>query len=287
MVDNPATLISAGDLTAKPALVAIFGFIVIAVLEVRHVKGAMLLGIIASTAAAVLAGLTKVPESAVSMPPSIAPIFCKMDFSMITTGAFWGVVFTFFFVDFFDTVGTLIGVTTRAGLLDENGNLPRVNKALLADAVGTVAGSVLGVSTVTSYVESAAGVEQGGRTGLTALTTAVLFLLAIFFSPVVGMVPACATAPALVMVGIYMMLSLRDLDYDDLSNTIPAAIAVFSMPFTYSVGAGIEYGTISFVAVKALSGKGKDISPILWILALLFVTKESSAWWMPIVSKMF
>ena len=212
------------------------------------------------------------------------PIFMKMDFSMIGSATFWGIVFTFFFVDFFDTVGTLVGVSMRAGLLDEKGTLPRARQALLADAVATSAGAVMGVTTVTSFVESASGVEQGGRTGLTALTVAVLFLLAMFFSPVVSMVPGAATAPALVIVGVYMMMSLRDLDFSDFSEAIPAAVAVFVMPFTYSIGNGIEFGTLTYVATKLLTGKAKQISPILWLLALLFLLKESSSWWLPFLS---
>lgn len=287
VVSNPATLIAIGDLTAKPALVAIFGFLVIVALECHHVKGAVLWGILAATAVSVPAGLTQVPTSFVSMPPSIAPIFFKMDFSMIGSATFWGIVFTFFFVDFFDTVGTLVGVSTRAGLLDENGNLPRASHALMADAVGTVAGAVLGVSTVTSFVESASGVEQGGRTGLTSLTVAVLFLLAIFFSPLVAMVPGAATSPALVMVGIYMMMSMADLDFSDFTNIIPAAVAIFVMPFTYSIGNGIEFGTLTFIATKILSGKPKEITPVLWLLGFLFVAKESSSWWLPVVTALF
>ncbi len=287
VVANPATILSVGDLTSKPALVAMFGFAVIIALECHHVKGAVLWGILASTIVAIPAGLTKMPSSLVSMPPSIAPIFFKLDFSLLGTATFWGIVFTFFFVDFFDTVGTLIGVTTRAGMLDENGHLPRVNRALMADAVGTVAGSILGVSTVTSFVESASGVEQGGRTGLTSLTVAVLFLLAIFFSPLVSMVPSAATAPALVMVGIYMMMSMRDLDFSDFSNVIPAAIAIFIMPFTYSIGTGIEFATITFLVTKLLAGKSKEISPVLWLLGVLFILKESASFWLPLFSSMF
>ena len=282
VVADPATVVALGDLTSKPALVAIFGFLVIVCLECHHVKGAVLWGILAATAISVPMGLSTVPASFVSMPPSIAPIFCKMDFSMIGSATFWGVVFTFFFVDFFDTVGTLIGVTTRAGLLDEKGNLPRASQALMADAVGTVAGSVLGVSTVTSFVESSSGVAQGGRTGLTALTVAVLFLLATFFSPLVGMVPGAATAPALVMVGIYMMMSLRDLDFSDVSNTIPAAVAIFTMPFTYSIGTGIEFGVLAFIGTKVLGGKIKEVSPVIWLLGALFIAKESAPLWLPV-----
>ena len=171
----------------------------------------------------------------------------------------------------------------RAGLLDENGNLPRARQALLADAIGTSAGAVLGVTTITSFVESASGVEQGGRTGLTSLTVAVMFLLAMFFSPLVSMVPGAATAPALIIVGIYMMMSLRDLDFSNFSDAIPAAVAVFIMPYTYSIGNGIEFGTLTFVAVKLLTGKVKEISPVLWLLAVLFLLKETSSLWLPLL----
>ncbi|MBP3836862.1 MAG: NCS2 family permease, partial [Pyramidobacter sp.] len=283
VVANPATLVALGDLTSKPALIAIFGFLITVMLECYHVKGAILWGILAATAASVPAGLSKVPESFVSLPPSIMPIFMKMDFSMIGSATFWGIVFTFFFVDFFDTVGTLVGVSMRAGLLDENGNLPRARQALLADAIGTSAGAVLGVTTITSFVESASGVEQGGRTGLTSLTVAVMFLLAMFFSPLVSMVPGAATAPALIIVGIYMMMSLRDLDFSNFSDAIPAAVAVFIMPYTYSIGNGIEFGTLTFVAVKLLTGKAKEISPVLWLLAVLFLLKETSSLWLPLL----
>ena len=283
VVANPATLVALGDLTSKPALIAIFGFLITVMLECYHVKGAILWGILAATAASVPAGLSKVPESFVSLPPSIMPIFMKMDFSMIGSATFWGIVFTFFFVDFFDTVGTLVGVSMRAGLLDENGNLPRARQALLADAIGTSAGAVLGVTTITSFVESASGVEQGGRTGLTSLTVAVMFLLAMFFSPLVSMVPGAATAPALIIVGIYMMMSLRDLDFSNFSDAIPAAVAVFIMPYTYSIGNGIEFGTLTFVAVKLLTGKVKEISPVLWLLAVLFLLKETSSLWLPLL----
>lgn len=284
VVANPATVLGLGDLTSKPAIVAIIGFLVIVLLECHHIKGAVLWGIIAATAISVPMGLTTMPTSLVSMPPSIAPIFFKLDFSMIGTATFWGIVFTFFFVDFFDTIGTLIGVTTRAGLLDEKGHLPRASQALMADAVGTVAGSILGVSTITSFVESASGVEQGGRTGLTALTVGVLFLLSIFFSPLVAMVPGAATAPALVMVGIYMMMSLRDLDFSDAASTVPAAVAIFTMPFTYSIGTGIEFGVLAYIATKVLGGKPKEVSPIIWFLGVLFLAKESSSWWLPLIS---
>jgi AGZA family xanthine/uracil permease-like MFS transporter len=204
-----------------------------------------------------------------------------MDFSSIglnlanpAVANFWLVVFTFLFVDFFDTVGTLVGVSGRAGLLDKNGKLPNARQALLADAVGTVGGAVLGVSTVTSYVESAAGVGVGGRTGLTAVVTAVLFILAIFFSPVIGIVPACATAPALIFVGSYMLMGIRNINFGDWTELLPAVVAIFSMPFMYSIASGIEFGIITYAAVKLFSGRVKEVSIISWSLAIIFIVKE-------------
>ncbi|HRV98318.1 MAG TPA: NCS2 family permease, partial [Aminobacteriaceae bacterium] len=231
-------------------------------------------GILIITGIAVFLGVAKAPEALVSTPPSVMPIFMKMDFSGLMNPNFWIVMFSFFFVDFFDTVGTLVGVTNRAGMLDAEGRLPRAREALMADAIGTTAGAVLGTSTVTSYVESASGVEQGGRTGLTALVTGVLFLLALFFSPIVSIVPACATAPALVLVGVFMMASLKDLDFSDWTDFVPASVAIFVMPFSYSIAHGIEFGIISFVVLKVLGGKAKDVSPIMLVLAALFVAKE-------------
>ncbi len=274
IVDNPATLVSLGSMTSKPVLLALAGFVIMMTLEAHRVKGAILWGILAITALAVPLGVASMPQGVVSMPPSISPIFMKMDFSQIANGTFWMIVFTFFFVDFFDTVGTLVGVTNRAGMLDEKGNLPRAREALLADAIGTTFGAIVGTSTITSFVESASGVEQGGRTGLTALVTAILFLLAIFFSPVVSIVPSCATAPALVMVGIYMIMSLRELDFSSFTDVLPAAVAIFMMPLSYSIATGIEFGIFSFVVIKFASMKRDEISPIMWGLFIVFVIKE-------------
>lgn len=274
IVKNDAVLVGLGDLRKIEVLLAFGGFFVMVALEARKVKGSILWGILAVTAAAVALDITKMPDGVVSMPPSVMPVFGKMDFSGLANPNFWIVVFSFFFVDFFDTVGTLVGVTNRAGMLDPEGRLPRAREALLADAIGTTAGAVLGTSTVTSYVESASGVEQGGRTGLTAFVTGVLFLLALFFSPIVSIVPACATAPALVLVGIFMMASLKDLDFSDWTNFVPACVALFTMPFAYSIAHGIEFGIISFTVLKILSGKAKEVSPIMFVLTLLFIAKE-------------
>lgn len=272
IVNNDAVLLGLTPLRANPpALLSLAGLILMVVLEARKVTGGILIGIIVITIVGIPLGITKMPEGVVSMPPSLSPIFCKMDFSLIAKPEFWVVVFTFFFVDFFDTVGTLIGVSNRVDMLDENGRLPRASQALMSDAVGTVAGAVLGTSTVTTFVESASGVEQGGRTGLTALTVAVLFLLAMFFSPLISIVPACATAPALIMVGGYMMMGFKDLNYGDWTEFFPAIVAFFMMPFSYSIATGIEFGIVSYVLLKLLTGRGKELNWLMYVLVVLFV----------------
>jgi AGZA family xanthine/uracil permease-like MFS transporter len=275
VVANPATLVGLGSVRSSlPIVLALAGLILMAALEHFKVKGSLLIGIAAVTGAGIALGKVPLPETVVATPPSLSPIFMQFDFSGLGNPDFWIVVFTFFFVDFFDTVGTLVGVCNRSGLLDERGRLPRAKEALMADAVGTVAGSMLGTSTVTSYVESASGVAQGGRTGLTALVAGVLFLVAIFFSPIVGIVPSYATAPALIIVGIYMMMGLRDLDFGDWTELVPAMLAFFMMPLAYSIATGIEFGIVSYVVLKILTGKAKEVNWILVALALLFVLKE-------------
>ena len=276
VVRNDATLVSLGHFKGNlPALLALGGLLLMAVLEAYKVTGALLIGILAVTAAAVGLDLVALPGAFVSTPPSIAPIFGQFDFSMLNQPNFWVIMFTFFFVDFFDTVGTLVGVCNRSGLLDEDGNLPNARGALLADAIGTTAGAVLGTSTVTSYVESASGIAQGGRTGLSALVTGVLFLAALFFTPIVGMVPGYATAPALVIVGIYMMMSLRDLNFDDWTELVPSILGFVMMPLSYSIAVGIEFAIVSYVLIKWLSGKAKDVSWLMVALAAVFVLKEA------------
>ena len=275
VVNNDATLLGLGSIRGNvPMMMSMAGLIIMSVLTALNVKGALLIGIIVITAAAAALGLVEVPETFVSEPPSIMPLVGQLDFSLIKDAQFWVIVFTFFFVDFFDTLGTLVGVCNRSGLLDENGNLPRAKGALMADAVATVAGAVMGTSTVTSYVESSSGVAQGGRTGLTAIVTALLFVGAIFFTPVVKMVPGYATAPALIIVGIYMMMSLRDVNYDDWTELIPSLLGFFMMPFAYSIAVGIEFAIVSYVAIKILTGKFKDISFLMVVLSALFIAKE-------------
>lgn len=275
IVHNDATLLGLGSIRNNiPMMMSIAGFIIMAVLTALNVKGALLIGILVITAAAAGLGFVEVPETFVSQPPSIMPLVGKLDFSLIKEPQFWVVVFTFFFVDFFDTLGTLVGVCNRSGLLDENGNLPRAKGALMADAVATMAGAAMGTSTVTSYVESSSGVAQGGRTGLTAIVTALLFVGAIFFTPVVKMVPGYATAPALIIVGIYMMMSLRDINYDDWTELIPSLMGFFMMPLAYSIAVGIEFAIVSYVLIKVFTGKFKDISFLMVALSVLFIAKE-------------
>ena len=275
VVNNDATLLGLGSIRGNvPMMLSMLGLFIMAVLTAWNVKGALLLGIIIVTGIAAALGLVQIPDKFVSQPPSIMPLVGQLDFSLIKSSEFWVVVFTFFFVDFFDTLGTLVGVCNRSGLLDENGNLSRAKGALMADALATIAGAAMGTSTVTSYVESSSGVAQGGRTGLTAVVTALLFVGAIFFTPLVGMVPAYATAPALIIVGIYMMMSLRDLNYDDWTELVPSIVGFFMMPLAYSIAVGIEFAIVLYVAVKLLTGKFRDISFLMVALAALFIAKE-------------
>mgnify|MGYP002624520574 CR=1 FL=1 len=275
VVKNDATLLALGNLKNNiPALLAIAGVLIIGILTALNIKGALLIGILLITGISAGLGLTIIPESFISMPPSIEPLLFKLDFSLIKSPDFWIIVFTFFFVDFFDTVGTLVGVCSRSGLLDENGNLPRAKGALMADAVATVAGALMGTSTVTSYVESSSGVAQGGKTGLTSIVTAILFVCAIFFTPLIKIVPAYATAPALIIVGVYMMMSLRDINYDDWTELIPACLGFLMMPLAYSVSVGIEFAIVSYVIIKIFTGKFRDLNFLMIVLAVIFAAKE-------------
>lgn len=271
IVDNPATLISIGDLTAPPSLVAIFGLLIIGVLLKKNVRGSLLIGILASTVLAIILGVTSLPTKVFSLPPSLAPIAFKLQWSDIFTKEMFAVVFAFLFVDVFDTIGTLIGVATKADMLDENDDLPNLGPALLSDAIATTAGALLGTSTVTTFVESASGVADGGRTGLTSLTTAGLFLLSLFLFPIFAIIPASATAPALIIVGLFMMSPVKDINFDDYTESIPAFLAIVMMPFAYSVAEGIVWGITSFVILNLLTGKKEKVSILMVILAILFM----------------
>lgn len=271
IVDNPSTLLSIGDITAPTSIVAIFGLLVIGVLLKKNVRGNLLIGILASTILAIILGVTSLPSKVFSLPPSIAPIAFKLQWSDIFTKEMFAVVFAFLFVDIFDTIGTLIGVATKADMLDENDDLPNLGPALLSDAIATTVGALLGTSTVTTFVESASGVADGGRTGLTSLTTAGLFLLSLFLFPIFAIIPASATAPALIIVGLFMMSPIKDINFDDYTESIPAFLAIVMMPFAYSVAEGIVWGITSFVILNLLTGKKEKVSILMILLAILFM----------------
>jgi AGZA family xanthine/uracil permease-like MFS transporter len=271
VVANPATKIGLGDLTHAPTLFAILGFFIIAALGALKVRGAILIGILAITVLSIITGHTQF-QGIFSAPPSLAPTFFQLDIMGALNTGFFHVILVFVLVEVFDATGTMIGVATRAGLI-RPGNPGRLGRALLSDSSAIVAGSMLGTSSTTAYVESASGVQAGGRTGLTALTIAVLFLLALFLSPLAAIVPAYATAPALLYVACLMLRELVDVDWDDITESIPAAIAAIAMPLTYSIANGLAFGFISYVAIKALSGRFRDIHPATLLVAVLFVIK--------------
>ncbi|MBP8792952.1 MAG: NCS2 family permease [Lutibacter sp.] len=275
IVDNPATLVTMGSMKDPKVLVGLAGVIIIGVLLAKQVKGAILIGILISTVIGLFVGVTVIPENFtfVSLPPSLEPIFFKFDFSQVFTLDMLIVLFTFLFVDMFDTVGTLVGVSSKSGMLDKDGNVPRVKQALFADSIGTFVGAILGTSTVTTYVESAAGVAEGGKTGMTALTVAGMFALALFFAPIFMLVPAAATAPALIIVGLFMISPIMKIDLEDFTESIPAFFTIVMMPLTYSIAEGIVFGMLSFVLLKLLTGRYKEVTPVMIIIAILFVIK--------------
>lgn len=274
IVDNPATLVSlTQDMGQGPVLVCLMGIALIGILYALNVKGALLIGILASTVIGIPLGVTHMPEAVVSAPPSLEPIFWKFEWSNVFTKDMIIVLFTFLFVDMFDTVGTLVGVSSKAGMLTKEGKVPRVKQALFADAVATTCGAVLGTSTVTTYVESAAGVAEGGRTGLTAVSTAVMFMLALFFSPIFMMIPPAATAPALFIVGLFMLSPIKNIDLEDFTESLPSFFTIIMMPLCYSIADGIMFGMVSYVVLKACTGKFRQVSVTMYLLALLFILK--------------
>ena len=280
LVDGTAVLnegglvITLGNLKSAAPLLAIIGLIITGLLLAKKVKGALFFGIILTTIIGIPMGVTTLPQGALfSLPPSLSEVAFKLEWSNVFSWEMLIVVFSFLFVDVFDTIGTLIGVSSKANMLDENGQLPKVKEALLADAIGTTAGALLGTSTVTTFVESSAGVAEGGRTGLTSLTTAAMFALALIFAPIFGMVPGAATAPALILVGLFMMSPIKEIDLDDFTEAIPAFLTIIMMPFAYSIAEGIVFGMVSYVVLKVITGKHKDVSPVMYILALLFIGK--------------
>jgi AGZA family xanthine/uracil permease-like MFS transporter len=275
IVDNPATLVSLGSMKNPGVLIGLTGVLVTGVLLAKKVKGALLIGILASTIIGLFVGVTVVPDDfqMVSLPPSIEPIFFKFEFTKVLSFDMLIVIFTFLFVDMFDTVGTLVGVASTADMLDKDGKVPRVKRALFADSIGTTVGAVLGTSTVTTYVESAAGVAEGGKTGMTALTVAVMFGLSLFFAPLFMMIPPEATASALIIVGLFMISPIMKIDLNDLTEAIPAFLTIVMMPLTYSIAQGIVFGMLSYVILKLLTGRHKEIKPIMYIIAILFIIK--------------
>lgn len=274
VVKDENTMLTLGTMSNPHVWVASLGLILTAVLYFKKVHGAFLIGIVAATLFAIILGLVQMPAgSIVALPPDISPIFLQFEWHNIFTLDMLIVVFTFLFVNLFDTIGTLLGVASKIGLTDNDGNFPQIKKALFADALGTTFGAILGTSTVTSYVESASGVAVGGRTGLTALSTATMFALSLFLAPLFLMVPASATAPALILVGLFMITSVVKINFDNMTEALPAFLTIVMMPFAFSIAQGIVFGMLSYVLLKALSGKWKHISLTMWVIFVLFIVK--------------
>jgi AGZA family xanthine/uracil permease-like MFS transporter len=272
IVANQATILSMGDLTQPSTMLAALGFILIAALSVRQIPGAIMLGVLSLTVVGLIIGEVQY-NGIISSPPSIAPIFLQLDIAGAFDVAMISVIIAILFVNLFDTTGTLMGVATRAKLVDEQGNIQNLDKALKADSSSSIVGAFLGCAPVTSYVESTAGVAAGGRTGLTAVTVGLLFLLAIFFSPLAGMVPAFATSGALVYVALLMMSGMRELDWDDATELVPALLTIIMIPLAFSIANGIAMGFISYVAIKVITGRAVEVSMGAWFLAIIFIAK--------------
>lgn len=271
IVDNPATLVGLGDLKQPTVLLALFGFSMVVVLHHFKVRGAIIISILALTAISTAMGLSEF-KGVVGEIPSIAPTFMQMDFEGLFTASLVGVIFVFFLVDLFDSTGTLVGVSHRAGLL-KDGKLPRLKKALFADSTAIVTGAALGTSSTTPYIESSAGVASGGRTGLTAVVVGVLFILCLFLAPLAQSVPGFATAPALLFVGVLMIQGITHIDWDDITEAVPAFLTIVFMPFTYSIADGIAMGFISYALVKLFTGKAATVPYMVWIVAVLWALK--------------
>lgn len=271
IVHSDATFVTLGAITHGAGLLSVIGIVLTSVLLILNVRGALLLGILGTALIGIPMGLTTY-GGLTSIPPSIAPIAFQFDFSQLFTIDMLIVIFTFLFIDMFDTIGTLVGVSTKAGMI-KDGKVPRLRKAFMADALGTTFGALLGSSTVTTYVESASGVAQGGRSGLTAFTTAICFAVALLFAPIFLAIPGAATCPVLVIVGLFMLSPIKDIDFDDYSESIPAFICLIIMPLTYSISDGILIGIISYVLLNLLSRKYRKLTPAMYVLAVLFVLK--------------
>ena len=272
VIGDGATILALGDVRNNTILLSLIGIVITGILVARKVKGALFLGMIITTIIGIPMGVIELPNSIISMPPSISSTFMKFEWHNIFSFDMVIVLFTLLFMDMFDTIGTVIGVADKADLLDENGELPRVGRVLMADAVGTVVGAMLGTSTITSFVESSAGVAEGGKTGLTALTTGVLFIVALFLSPVFLAIPSFATAPALIVVGFFMASSIKKLNFDgDVADAVGGYLAFLIMPLTYSIANGIMFGMLAWFIIKICTGQIKKIHPIMYVVCALFI----------------
>lgn len=268
LMDTSAGKIAMGDLTSKGVILTLIGLLVVVFLTARKVKGAILIGIVVTTIIGIPLGVTQVPESLVTMPPSIAPIAFKLDIMGALKWSFFPLAFTFFVGDFFSTLGTLLGVSAKANLLDEDGNLPNINKPFLVDAIATIVGALFGSTVVTTYIESAAGVEEGGRTGLTAVTTGICFALTLFITPIAAMIPSEATAPALILIGLLMITGVKDIDFNDFTEAFPAFATIVFTIFTSSISNGISIGILAYLFTKVLAGKFKELNWGIYVLAI-------------------
>ena len=272
VVNDDENLVALGDITSCSALLALIGLVITGFLYAKNVPGAILIGILVTMVIGIPMGVTEF-QGVISMPESVSPIFCKFEFNHIFTLDMLAVVFTFLFIDMFDTVGTLVGVCTKAGMADKNGKIERLNQAFMADSIATTVGACLGTSTTTTYVESAAGVAQGGRSGLTAFIVGACFAIALLFSPLFLSIPSAATAPALIIVGLLMIEPIKNIPFEDFSESIPAFVCIIMMPLTYSISNGILLGMITYVLMNIVTGKFKKVTPTMAILAILFVLK--------------
>ena len=272
IVNNESTSVALGDLGSPEVILAIIGFFITSALVVLKVRGSLLIGILVTSLIGIPMGITKF-TGVVSAPPSIEPIFCQFEWSQILSWKMLGVVITFLFIDMFDTIGTVVGVSVKSGMVDKDGKVEGIGKMLMADSVATIAGACFGTSTTTTYIESAAGVAEGGRTGLTSFTVAILFVLALFFSPISLAIPSAATGPVLVIVGVMMMSPVVNIDWEDYSEAIPALITMLLMPLAYSISEGILLGIISYVVINLVGGKVKKLNPTICVLAVLFICK--------------
>ena len=272
IVSSEATSVTLGPLSDNTSILAIIGLLLTSVLVILKVRGGMLLGILVTTIIGMPMGVTHF-NGLLSTPPSISSIFCQFEWSQIFSWDMVAIVFTFLFIDMFDTIGTVVGVSVKSGMVDEKGNVDGINKVLMADAVATVAGAMFGTSTTTTYIESASGVSEGGRTGLTSFTIAVCFAIALLFSPLFLAIPGAATGPVLFIVGVMMAAPVKEIDWEDYSEAIPAFVTMLLMPLAYSISDGIMLGMISYVVINAFTGKFKKVSVTMWILAVLFVLR--------------